>query len=84
MSAHSGLHRRLVRLNETALLIDAQLSHPGAIPRGYSAVGLHQRLFDSELAVTNIARFTEALAGASLCDEVTELIRHALASGIQH
>jgi hypothetical protein len=46
------MHRQLIRLNEAALMIDAQL--PGAVPDGTSGELLHQRLFDIELAVTNI------------------------------
>jgi hypothetical protein len=49
------LHRRIVRLNEAALMIDAQLGEPGAIPPDWSAATLHQRLFDAELALTNLA-----------------------------
>ena len=60
--ASSRLHRQLVRLNEAALMIDAQLGDPGAVADGSSAQLLHQRLFDAELAVANIARFAEAMA----------------------
>jgi hypothetical protein len=56
------LHRQLVRLNEAALMIDAQLGEPGAVADGSSAQLLHQRLFDVELALTNIARFAQAMA----------------------
>jgi uncharacterized membrane protein YgaE (UPF0421/DUF939 family) len=56
------LHRQLVRLNEAALMIDAQLGDPGAVADGSSAQLLHQRLFDAELALTNIARFAQAMA----------------------
>lgn len=61
--AFTGLQRRLVRLNETALMIDAQLNDPAAIPAGWSAQTLHQILFDAELSVTNLARFVVAVAG---------------------
>jgi hypothetical protein len=60
------LHRQLVRLNEAALMIDARLGDPGAVPDGSSAQLLHQRLFDAELALANIARFAEAMARAGL------------------
>jgi hypothetical protein len=73
------LHRRLVRLNEAALMIDAQLDHPGALPAGWSATVLHQRLFDSELALANMARFAERLADLPLPAEIHELARQALA-----
>jgi uncharacterized membrane protein YgaE (UPF0421/DUF939 family) len=56
------LSRQLVRLNEAALMIDAQLGDPGALADGSSAELLHQRLFDVELALTNIARFAQAMA----------------------
>jgi uncharacterized membrane protein YgaE (UPF0421/DUF939 family) len=56
------LHRQLFRLNEAALMIDAQLADPGAVADGSSAHLLHQRLFDAELALTNIARFAQAMA----------------------
>jgi uncharacterized membrane protein YgaE (UPF0421/DUF939 family) len=60
------LHRQLVRLNEAALMIDAQLGDPGAVADGSSAQLLHQRLFDVELALTNIARFAQAMACTGL------------------
>ena len=56
------LHRQLIRLNEAALMIDAQLADPAALVDGSSARLLHQRLFDAELALSNIARFAEAMA----------------------
>ena len=57
-----ALHRQLVRLNEAALMIDGQLGDPEAVADGSSAQLLHQLLFDAELALTNIARFAEAIA----------------------
>ena len=62
------LHRHLVRLNEAALMIDAQLGDPGAVADGSSAQLLHQYLFDVELALTNIARFAQAMARTGLPD----------------
>jgi hypothetical protein len=56
------MHRQLIRLNEAALMIDAQLGDPGAVPGDASGQLLHQRLFDVELALTNIARFAETMA----------------------
>jgi hypothetical protein len=64
--ASRQLHRQLVRLNEAALMIDAQLGDPGAVAEGSSAQLLHQRLFDAELALANIARFAEAMARSGL------------------
>jgi hypothetical protein len=55
------LQRQLLRLNETALLIDAQLNSPAAVPDGWSAAALHQRMFDAEVGLTNMARFALAL-----------------------
>jgi hypothetical protein len=59
--AERRLQRHLLRLNEAALLIDAQLSQ-AAVPPGGSAAGLHQRLFDAEVGLSNVARFALALA----------------------
>jgi uncharacterized membrane protein YccC len=56
------LHRQLIRLNEAALMIDAQLADSSALADGSSARLLHRRLFDAELALANIARFAEAMA----------------------
>ena len=50
------LHHQLTRLNEAALMIDAQLADPRAVAGGSSAQLLHQRLFDAELALTKIGR----------------------------
>jgi uncharacterized membrane protein YgaE (UPF0421/DUF939 family) len=60
------LHHQLIRLNEAALMIDAQLADPGAAADGSSAQLLHQRLFDAELALSTIARFAQAMAGFRL------------------
>jgi hypothetical protein len=65
------LARQLVRLNEAALLIDAQLDR--------DAGRLHQRLFDIELALTNLARFSEAMATSPTLDPVVRAaVRRAL------
>jgi len=69
------LHRQLIRVTESTLMIDGQLAQPGATP---TATLLHQRLYDMELAVSNIARFTEALSEHTLPDEVRTQIRAAL------
>jgi uncharacterized membrane protein YccC len=73
-----ALHREVARLGESALMIDAQLGDPGALPDGTSGQSLHQRLFDLELALTNVARFTEALAHTDLPAGHREQIRGAL------
>jgi uncharacterized membrane protein YccC len=73
-----ALRRQVARLTEAALMIDAQLGDPGALPDGTSGQFLHQRLFDLELALTNVARFAEALARADLPPGQREQIRGAL------
>jgi uncharacterized membrane protein YccC len=78
--ASRRLHRRLIRLNEAALMIDAQLGHPGSLPAGWSATTVHQRLFDSELALTNLSRFAGRLADLQLPAEIRGLVREALAA----
>jgi len=71
------LQRQLLRLNEAALLIDAQLS-PAAVPAGWSAAALHQRLFDAEVGLSNIARFALALARRPLPAPAAALVAAAL------
>ena len=71
------LQRQLLRLNEAALLIDAQLS-PAAVPTGWSAAALHQRLFDAEVGLSNAARFALALARRPLPAPASALIVSAL------
>jgi uncharacterized membrane protein YccC len=72
------LHRRLTELNEAALIFDALLGAPSDLPRDVSAVRVHQVLIDAELAVTNLARFTRALADAPLPPALRGHIRAAL------
>jgi hypothetical protein len=72
------MHRQLTRLNEAALMVDAQLGDSDAVPDGSSGEILHQRLFDIELALTNIARFAEAMARSHLPDEQRSEVRLAL------
>ena len=57
--ASRRLRRQLTRLNESTLMVDAQLVE--SIPD--SADIEAQRLFDADLALSNIARFADALAG---------------------
>jgi hypothetical protein len=84
---HAGprrqLHRQLLRLNEAALMIDANLGDPGAVPPGRSARLLHQRLFDAELAVANVVRFAEAMARGGLPAEQRLEARLALRALVQ-
>jgi uncharacterized membrane protein YgaE (UPF0421/DUF939 family) len=72
------LQRQAARLGEAALMIDAQLGDPGALPDGTSGRSLHQRLFDLELALTNVARFAEALGRVDLPTDQREQVRAAL------
>ena len=72
------LHHQLVRLNEAALMIDAHLGDPDALPEGASGRLLHQRLFDLELALTNVVRFAQAMARLDLPAEQRYQIRSAL------
>jgi hypothetical protein len=73
------LDRRLVALNETALMIDATLNQPGSIPPGWSAEALHQILFDIELAAGNMGRFAGYLTTSPRLSEPTRArIREAL------
>ncbi len=76
--AERRLQRQLLRLNEAALLIDAQLS-PAAVPAGWSAAALHQRLFDAEVALGNVARFALALGRRPLPERVRAQVTAALA-----
>jgi len=77
--ADRQLQRQLLRLNEAALLIDAQLSAPAAIPAGWNAGTLHQRLFDAEVSLGNVARFALVIADGDYPAHVTALAGSALA-----
>jgi uncharacterized membrane protein YccC len=74
----SRLQGHLLRLNEAALMIDAQLGDSSAVDQGSSRQQLHQRLFDFELALTNMARFAEPLARLELTDPQRSEVRLAL------
>ena len=77
--ADRQLQRQLLRLNEAALLIDAQLNAPGAVPAGWSAATLHQRLFDAEVGLGNVARFALEIARRGFPAQVNALVGAALA-----
>jgi uncharacterized membrane protein YgaE (UPF0421/DUF939 family) len=77
------LHHHLARLNEAALMIDAQLGDPNAVAEGSSGQLLHQRLFDGEVALTNIARFAQALARLNLPESPRSEVRLALEAVVQ-
>ncbi|MCU1489192.1 MAG: hypothetical protein JWM85_597 [Acidimicrobiaceae bacterium] len=70
------LQHHLVRLNEAALMTDAQLGDPSA--DGSSTQLLHQCLFDMEVAITNIARFAQAMARLDLPTDQRSAVRLAL------
>jgi uncharacterized membrane protein YccC len=72
------LRRQFVRLNEAALIVDAQLANPAAPAPGASAWRLHERIFDIELAMTNAARFAQAMSRMDLSELEREAIRRAL------
>lgn len=72
------LNRQLTRLNEAALMIDAQLGDPSAVAEGSSGELMHQRLFDAELALTNLARFARAATKLEIPRACRDEIRLAL------
>ena len=76
--ADQKLQHQLLRLNETALLIDARLDDPAAIPAGWNAPALHQCLFDAEAGLSNVARFALAIAQRGLPTPVTTSVGQAL------
>lgn len=77
--AERRVQRHLLRLNEAALLIDAQLG-PQALRAGWSAAVLHQLLFDAEVELSNVARFALALARRPLPARASGLVVAALTS----
>lgn len=78
------LQRRTVRLNETALMVDAAIGAPGAVPDGTTAKQLHQLVFDAEQALANMARFAATLGRSGLNDGDQSLVRMALAAVGRH
>ncbi len=76
--AQRKLQAHLLRLNEAALLIDGQLNSPAAVPSGWSAAALHQRLYDAETALGNIARFALTVARRPLPAQASTLVLAAL------
>lgn len=71
--ARRRLHRRLSRLNETALIVDGLLGQHPEI-----AQEIHGRVFQAELAVQNIGRLADALGDVELPDELRVAIRESL------
>ena len=76
--ASQRLHGRLTRLNETALVIDASLAAPGALPPGVSALDAHARLFEVERLIHNVAHLAERLAATELAPQVRKEVREWL------
>ncbi len=70
------LRRQVVRLNESTLMIDAQLITASPHAAGAAA----QALFDAELAVTNCARFAAAIAEFSVDQYLREVAAATLLS----
>jgi uncharacterized membrane protein YccC len=68
------LRRQVVRLNESTLMIDAQLAE--SVPDLAAQRAL--RLFDAEVALSNCARFAAAMATAGAAADVRALARAAL------
>jgi Fusaric acid resistance protein-like len=67
------LHRRLARLNEAALIVDAELATCPEI-----AQSTHARLFATELGVQNIGRLSDALCDVELPPDVRAAIAASL------
>lgn len=77
--AEPRLTRALARLNETALMVDAQLADPDALAGRLAARRLHELLYDAELSLTNVARFAQAIAYLDLPAAERASARAALA-----
>ena len=73
------LARQQVRLNECTLMIDAQLVE--SVPD--SADVEAQRLFDADLALSNIARFASALADRCADEDLRSLAQSAIEAVLQ-
>lgn len=80
---HDSIGRQLTRLNESTLMIDAQLGQPDA---SRAALVLHQRLFDMELALNNVCRFAVAVTDRCPHDDVRLAVRRVLVDlrGVDH
>ena len=72
------LDRQLVALNEVALMIDGLLSNPVASARGLSGQQLHQRLFDVESSLTNIAQLARIIGQLDVSASQHREVRQAL------
>ena len=76
--AAARLRRRTVNLNETALMVDAALTAPTALPDGTSARHLHQVVFDAEQALSNMARFAATLGRSGISRGYRTSVRTSL------
>lgn len=74
--ARRRLQRWLTRLGEAALIVDGQLARGATDPA--TADDVHRRVFDIEVAVTNLARFGEMLGASGRSDGDRDQIRHPL------
>lgn len=75
--ARRELRRQLICLNEAALIVEGQLGQVEG-ERRRDVLALHQRLFDTELALTNVARFVEAFTSMKLSPSHRQAVRRAL------
>lgn len=66
---------QLIRLNETALMIDAQLAESPRLPLDTTAEELHRLVFGAELSLANAARFARAMTRLGIPDEGLALAR---------
>jgi hypothetical protein len=66
---------QLIRLNETALMIDAQLAESPRLPAGTTAGELHRLVFSAELSLANAARFARAMTRLDIPAEALVLAR---------
>ncbi|WOC13895.1 FUSC family protein [Gordonia sp. MP11Mi] len=71
-------HKKLIRLNETALMIDAQLAESPRLPVGTTAAEIHRHVFAAELALANAARFARSIAVSDTPDSVARLVRESM------
>jgi uncharacterized membrane protein YgaE (UPF0421/DUF939 family) len=75
--ATEQLRRQLIRLNESTLMLDAYLGDPSIASWAAAA---HQRLFDHELSLVNVARFAGALSARDLPPDVLSAVRSQLSA----
>jgi Fusaric acid resistance protein-like len=69
------LHNQLVRLNGTALVIDASITAPTALSQGVLPLDAHTHLFELERRIHNIARLAERLAARELPPQARREVR---------